>query len=279
MLVVAAALLHASWNGLAKTSGDKLAFLWLAMGMASVVLLPVAVALCIRGGVPASSVPLLAASAALHAVYLATLSRAYQHGEFSRVYPIARGLSVALVGVVAWLALGEGLSPWGIVAVIAVIAGVAVVAEPWRRNAAAGVGWALVTGCIIAAYSVVDKAGVQRAQPLPYFVLMIATACALLAPACALLAPVMWRRRRHRAAEWRRNRRSLAIAAVGTLGAYLLVLQAMRLSAAAYVAACRELSIVASVVIARVVMAEQTRMVRLAGAALITVGVVGLARV
>lgn len=80
---------------------------------------------------------------------------------------------------------------------------------------------------------------------------------------------------------WRSRGWALAtgciIAAVGSVGAYVLVLQAMRLSAAAYVVACRELSIVASVVIARVVMAEQTRMVRLAGAALITGGVVGLA--
>src|SRR5207249_806881 len=80
---------------------DQLVFLWSSVSLASVVLVPVGLLGLPEGGVPAAAVPYVIATIVIHAGYFVTLGRAYRHGDFSRVYPIARGLGVALVPVAA----------------------------------------------------------------------------------------------------------------------------------------------------------------------------------
>src|SRR5262245_59035598 len=162
-LVLGAALIHAAWNALAKRARDQLVFLWSSVSLATVALVPVGIALSPPEGVAASAVPYLAATIAIHAVYFYALSRAYGSGDFSLVYPVARGLGVALVPLVAWMVLDERLSTLGSLGVALVVAGIAAIgAAPGatgagRRVLGAGTGWALVTGLSIAGYSVVDK--------------------------------------------------------------------------------------------------------------------------
>src|SRR5439155_11767069 len=131
------------------------------------------------GGVPAAAVRYVVATIVTHAADLVPLGRAYRHGDFSRVYPFARGLGVALVPVAALVVFGARLSPLGTVGVALVVAGVAGLhlAVGWRgggrpRPRGAGTAWALLTGLLIATYSIVDKAGVTRLHPLPYIALM-----------------------------------------------------------------------------------------------------------
>ena len=145
------------------------------------------------GGLPRDAWPFLVATILVHAVYFYALSRAYGSGDFSLVYPIARGLGVALVPLGALIFLDERLSPLGalgvalvslhflalaLVAVGAGIVGINLrhvsaapsVGETRRRRA--GIGWAVVTGLTVCAYSLVDKAGVARLNPLPYLAIM-----------------------------------------------------------------------------------------------------------
>src|SRR5216117_4396735 len=104
-------MLHAVWNALAKRARDQLVFLWSSVSLASVILVPIGLLGLPAGGVPAAAVPFVIATIVIHAVYFYALGRAYRHGDFSRVYPIARGLGVALVPVVALMVFGERLSP------------------------------------------------------------------------------------------------------------------------------------------------------------------------
>src|SRR2546427_1739771 len=183
-------MLHAVWNALAKGARDQLVFLWSSVSLASVVLLPVGLLGLPGERIPAAAVPFVVATIAIHAVYFYALGRAYRHGDFSRVYPIARGLGVALVPVAALVVFGERLSPLGTVGVALVVAGVAGLhlavgsrggGRPRPRGA--GTAWALLTGLLIATYSIVDKAGVTRLHPLPYIALMGLGMSALLTPA------------------------------------------------------------------------------------------------
>ncbi len=80
-----------------------------------VVLLPVGLLRLPGGGVPSAAVPFVLATILIHAVYFFALGRAYRDGDFSRVYPIARGLGVALVPVVALVLFDERLSKVGYV--------------------------------------------------------------------------------------------------------------------------------------------------------------------
>jgi drug/metabolite transporter (DMT)-like permease len=282
-LVLAAAVLHAVWNALAKRAGDPLSFLWLSFALATALLSPVALAaLWSAGAQPlAAASPFIVATSAIHTVYFYALGASYRASAFSLVYPVARGLGVALVPVLALLLLGERLSPLGVCGVILVVVGAVALqagsrpSGPRSANGARGTAWAALTGLSIAGYSLVDKAGVARLSPLAYIAL-------LGLGATVLLGPIMLRA--HRRAllrrEWAEHRRAILLAATMSLTAYLLVLFAMQRSKTAYVVAAREVSIVLSTIIGSVWLREGPLNRRLAASMLILVGVlcVALAR-
>ena len=274
-LVLSAALFHAAWNALTKRGRDPLAFLWSANTLGGVLLLPWAARELALTGVPAAAWPFVSATIALHAIYFYFLGRAYRSGDYSLVYPIARGVSVGLVPILAFFLLGERLSPLGSVGVALVVLGLVALQLAGRGAGSsegagwplrAGTGWALLTGLTIAGYSLVDKAGVARLHPVPYLAFIGFGQTLFLLPPL-LRRPGVLRR------EWAANWRSLLVASVLTLGGYLLVLFAFRLSKAGYVVAAREVSIVFSAIIGSVWLGEGRLGPRLLGAGVMLAGV------
>jgi drug/metabolite transporter (DMT)-like permease len=273
-LVLAAALLHAGWNALAKRGTDPLAFLALCSCVAAPILLPLGGYMLWTDGLPARAVPFVLGTIALHVLYFYALGRAYSTGAYSIVYPIARGLGVAVVPIGAWFLLEERLPPLGIAGIALVVAGVAALHQVGQRHAlatgatlGAATLWAVITGLSIASYSLLDKAGVARLHPVPYMLLMEAGCWAVMFPMALLTRREAVRR------EWARNWR--AIIAVGAMSAagYTLVLLAFRLSKAGYVVAARELSIVLSALIGTLWMGEGRLGPRLAAASIVLAGI------
>jgi drug/metabolite transporter (DMT)-like permease len=127
-------------------------------------------------------------------------------------------LGIGLVGGgIAWLGLSARRSP----------------------GTTRGVLWALATAGTIAAYSMIDKAGVARAHPVAYVIVLLGLS------GCILTPYVLWKRdARDVRALWRRVWPSAVVGGVLSLLAYLLVLTAMRLAQVSYVAALRETSVV-----------------------------------
>jgi drug/metabolite transporter (DMT)-like permease len=278
LLVFGAALLHAGWNALTKRGGDPVVFLWCVGGLATSLYLPVGVYVLTQQGFTLAALPFVIATVILHSFYFFTLGRAYRAGDLSVVYPVARGLGVALVPVLAFLFFGERLSLLGASGVSLVAAGIfALHWRPgaWTRSAllASGTGWAMATGVLIAGYSLVDKAGVSRIHPVPYIWLMESGAV-------LLLTPVALAKRGAIAREWRLSWRPIVLAALMSPTGYLLVLFAFQLSKTAYVVAAREMSIVLSAIIGSVWLQEGSLGRRFAGAAIVLAGVacVALAR-
>ena len=278
LLVLGAAVLHAGWNALTKRAGDPVVFLWWVGVLASALYAPIALVILARHGFSAAAVPFVIGTIVLHALYFFTLGRAYAAGDFSLVYPIARGLGVALVPMAALALWDERLSPLGTLGVILVASGIFFL--HWRPGAwtaaaflASGTGWALATGVLIASYSLLDKAGVARLHPLAYIWLMEMGSCALLTPVALAKGDLMRR-------EWRVNRGTIAAAALMSPTGYLLVLFAFQFGKTGYVVAAREMSIVLSAVIGSVWFKEAGLRRRLAGAAVVLAGVacVALAR-
>ena len=278
LLVLGAAVLHAGWNALTKRAGDPVVFLWWVGVLASALYAPIALVILARHGFSAAAVPFVIGTIVLHALYFFTLGRAYATGDFSVVYPIARGLGVALVPMAALALWDERLSPLGTLGVILVASGIFFL--HWRPGAwtataflASGTGWALATGVLIASYSLLDKAGVARLHPLAYIWLIEMGSCVLLTPVALARADVMRR-------EWRVNRGTIAAAALMSPTSYLLILFAFQFSKTGYVVAAREMSIVLSAIIGSVWLKEGGLRRRLAGAAVVLAGVacVALAR-
>jgi uncharacterized membrane protein len=270
-LALGAAFMHATWNVLLAGSRDSEAATAVATLCGVALLAPVAL---VTGGVTDAALPFAAASAALHVAYLSLLARAYQGGQVSVIYPVSRGAAPVLVLAFGAAVLGEGATGGQVAGVIGISAGVFLVGG--RRAALAGdshVRRDLLFGAAIAltiaAYTLVDAEGVDRAQAPAYLFLLLAPSSVIYA--AALVAggrgPVM--------------RAELGPRAVLTgafvVGAYGSVLAALRLADAAPVAAVRESSVVIAALLSAVFLHERVDPRRFAGAVLVVAGVVAIA--
>lgn len=274
-LVLSAAVIHATWNAMAKGARDPMAMLWWAGVLSSLALAPPSLYVLARDGFSPRALPFVVATVLLHSMYFFSLGKAYQTGDFSVVYPMARGMGVALVPVGAYYFFDERLSRIGILGIALIAAGI--FALHWRRGAWSeeallrpGTGWAIATGLCIACYSLVDKVGVSHINPLPYLWAMMLGSCVSLLPAVRARPGSMAR-------EWRENRLAVLLSGVLSPGGYLLVLFAFRLSKAGYVVAGREVSIVISALIGSILLKEGRLPQRLLGAAIVASGVICVA--
>ena len=274
-LVLSAAVIHATWNAMAKGARDPMAMLWWAGVLSSLVLAPPSLYVLARDGFSPRALPFVVATVILHSMYFFSLGKAYQTGDFSVVYPMARGMGVALVPMAAYYFFDERLSRLGILGIGLIGLGIFVL--HWRRGAWSedallrpGTGWAIATGLCIASYSLVDKVGVSHINPFPYLWAMMLGSCVSLLPAVRARPGSMAR-------EWRENRLAVLLSGVLSPGGYLLVLFAFRLSKAGYVVAGREVSIVISALIGSILLREGRLPQRLLGAAVVASGVVCVA--
>lgn len=254
-LVVSAAILHAAWNALLKTSGDPLRTAVRLQLVGTVLLAPIGLLAWLtvagRPPVPVEVLGLVLVSGLLEAFYFAFLAAAYRRGDLSLVYPLARGSAPLLAVLVGVLVLHERLAPVASVGVVCLLAGVLAAARPWRVLREAGahdraaVGFALATGATIATYSAVDRVAVRMTEPWIYGALLAPTATVMLGSAVALATWRGWIGRdagdgAPAAVNWRRD----GIAGVLSLGAYLLILVAYSIAPLAAVAPLRESSVV-----------------------------------
>ncbi len=273
VLILLSAGLHATWNLLVKRGEDTLIATWLTALVAPVVLWPL---LLITGLPPQPAWPMLLASGTIHAAYNVALARAYEHGDLSVVYPVARGLAPLLVGVGAPFVLGEILSPLAMGAIALVGGGIAWLGlSAWRtRASASGLLWAGITAVLIAAYSMVDKVGVTRSNPLAYAVTLFGCDAVFVTPYVLL----------HRDARqirevWQGNRGPLVWSGLLALAAYLLVLIAMRLTQVSYVAALRESSVLFGAILGWRVLGDSFGGQRVSASAVVALGLILLALV
>lgn len=184
-LVVASAFLHATWNLYTKQSRDKLLFLWWVLGAGGLVFLPV----LIVGpwpALPQHGWSYILASGAIHALYYFFLAQAYERGDLSVVYPLARGSAPLLVVVSAFLFIGERPSGQGLLGIGTIVLGVLLLHLSGRSGfdllRGPHVPQALATGMAIASYSTVDKLGVAIVHPLPFVFYLHIVAFLLLTP-------------------------------------------------------------------------------------------------
>jgi multidrug transporter EmrE-like cation transporter len=173
-LALAAAAIHGTWNVLVKVSGDPMNTFRRGTVFAAVVITPITLVVWSISGRPSltpAAAGLAALSALLELAYLVLLSAAYNRGELSVVYPIARG-SAPLLSVGVGLGLiGERLTPVQMAGVALLLLGILAVTLPQTSGRATVP--ALLTGVAIAAYSAVDRVGVRLSTPWLYGWLLI----------------------------------------------------------------------------------------------------------
>lgn len=252
-LVLFAALLHASWNALLHGTRDRLlAMTWMSMAIATIA------TVCIVTVAPmptAAAWPYIIASGLIHILYNCCLVWSYQIGDFSRAYPIARGSSPLLVALGALLSLQEGLVLLRLLGVVMVSGGIILLALGKGTVSRSSAVAALITGAVIAVYTVVDGVGVRLSDghSLAYTPWMFAF---------YWLMPLVFLLQRGRGA-WRTLASTqwppiLSAAGGGLISvlAYGIVIWAMQTSQMGAVSALRETSVVFAVLIGRFIMRE-----------------------
>lgn len=292
-LVLVAAVLHAGWNVLLKTSYDTL---WTAVRLQAIgtaILLPIGIAAWFANGRPAVSATaiwLAVGSGVVEAIYFVCLSAAYRRGALSLVYPLARGSAPLLAVTIGIVLLGERLLPLAMLGVGCLITGILLVARPWQAVRAAGranrgaIGFALATGASVAAYSAIDRLGVRETEPWLYGSILAVAATAFLAVAVIVGRRIGFLAPAPLAADGgvieARPVRD-AVAGVLALGAYLLVLMAYAIAPLATVAPLRESGIVLAAAWGSIRLGEASgrreTASRVAAAALVVVGAILLA--
>ena len=279
-LVLIAAVLHATWNFLAKRLGGGAGAVWLYSTLSMVCYAPVAAALVwfTRPGLSAAGVGFMAGSAVLHVGYFIALQRGYRGGDLSVVYPLARGTGPLLAALAAITIFGERPSLAAMAGALLIGAGILVLAGgralvgQGQAAAPAGVRYGLLTGVFIAVYTLWDKQAVAVIGVPPILMDWGSNVGRSL-----LLLPAAWLRRGEVSRHWTQQRPLvLGIALLSPL-AYILVLTAMVFTQVSYVAPAREISILIGTAMGARWLAEDRPRLRMAGATAMVVGLIALA--
>jgi drug/metabolite transporter (DMT)-like permease len=266
LAVLAAAVTHATWNAIAHGIKDQtLAFALIGVGGIAVGIPLVIVAAMPRG----DCWPYLLASVAIHVFYNLLLMQCYRLGEFSQVYPLARGTSPLVVTFLAAIFVHEHLAFGQVAGVLVVSAGLAVLVLAGRRPGHAAFAAAIGTGLTIAGYTTVDGVGVRlSASPVGYigWLMVLESLC----------VPMFALARRRDVVLKQRPRILLAGLAAGALSvlAYGLVLWAQTRGALAPIAALRETSVIFGAIIGTLIFREPFGRTRIAATVLVAAGIV-----
>ena len=264
--VIAAAVTHAVWNAIAHAIKDQtLAFALIGVGGIAVGIPLVIVAAMPRG----DCWPYLLGSVAIHIFYNLLLMQCYRLGEFSQVYPLARGTSPLVVTILAAIFIHEHLTLPQVAGVLVVSAGLATLVLAGRRPGRAAFAAAVGTGLTIAAYTTVDGVGVRLSgSPVGYIGWLM-----VLESLCVPMFAVF---RRRDVLLKQPKRILLAGLAAGALSvlAYGLVLWAQTRGALAPIAALRETSVIFGAIIGTLIFREPFGRTRIVATVLVATGIV-----
>lgn len=280
LVLLVAAAVHAAWNLLLKRVPERQVIVWWALIVSTFVMLPLALS---RPGLNQAGWRLALLSGLLEVLYYTILMLAYGLGEFSLVYPIARGAAPVLLALWTALFLGEVPRPLGMAGIGLIVTGLVTVgsagwrsasggAVPRRSGFAPGMGLALLVALLISIYSTLDGAAVKTNDPAVYS----ATIYALTA---AILAPVLFRRHGILgvAAVWKTYwKRAVAVGVLQSFG-YLLVLAVYARARVSYAGAIRESSVVLGALAGWLWLGEEFGPRRVIGAVVIFLGVLTIA--
>ena len=277
--VLLGAALHAGWNALVKSSGDKPLDTALVHALGAVVALPLLVIVGLPG--PAG-LPYIAASLFIHIGYYIALAGAYQHGDLGLTYPIMRGFAPLLVALGSGSLIGEvpSLATW--VGVLGITTGVALVGLAYpgeARHHRKALAFAFANAGVIAVYTVVDGLGVRAevatgGNALRYVMLLFVLD--------GVMYPLLvWLRRgpagRRQILAYARLRWPLAaLGGSASIGSYAIALWAMTLAPVASVAALRETSVLFAALLGTVLLKEKFGRQRAIGTGVIVAGVMAL---
>jgi drug/metabolite transporter (DMT)-like permease len=267
LVVLFAAALHATWNALVKSASDKL------ISMTAVVLghAPFALLALPFVSLPdVAAIPYILAGAALHVGYQLFLFWAYRQADLTQVYPIARGTAPLIVAAFSVLVFRETLSTLQLVAITTIGCGImslVLVRGSQGLHNPHGAMLALITGCFVAGYSMVDGYGARVAgTPVGFYAWETILNAIAFAVIVAINSPGTLR------TTIQHHKKIMAIGGGASFAAYALVVWAFTQSPIAVVTALRETSIIFALLIGVFFLKERLSLIKLVSAMLTMLG-------
>ncbi len=268
--VLASALLHATWNAIARSGpepGDVLASGVMASGLISIPFL-------LWFGMPsAQSLPWLFAGVVINTIGIRLAMAAYRSASFGLAYPVMRAGIPLLTLPIGVVILGEWPRPAGVVGVLLIASALIMLALAARRSGKSemrGLGYALLAAVAGAGYVTADAGGVRLSGNIFGYAFLVALGNAL-AIGCMYVAEG-----RNPVAMFPRHApRAFVIAAFST-SSFLLYVWALSQTPVTLAAALREVSVLFAVGIAQYVLKEEVGRFQWLAAALAVAGVVAI---
>lgn len=275
-------MIHVGWNTLLKSSDNPRTF---ALLKGTLLLLGAVVTLpwIPLNTIPSSIWPFVLASGIIHTAYIISLSSAYETGDISFVYPLARS-SPALVPIAAYWLIGEQLSLAGAVGIGMVVFCILALQKRPHEDGSTFLDilrrkdliWSLLTLSTVVGYSIVDKAGMVRfadsngMDPIwrgPVYFALENVICYTL----------FWLYTINRSMpEIRTTIRtegiSIAAAAVGTIVSYSLILHVLQTEVVSYVVTLRQSSVLIAVIAGTVFLREGQALYRITIVVIMVIG-------
>ena len=275
-LVLSSAVIHASWNFLSKRVQGGAGFVWLVSCGTFILYTPLALIMMTTSPMDASYLGWIAVSAGLHIVYFILLNRGYRTGDMSLVYPLARGTGPMLSTTAAIVFLGE--RPTVIAVFGAALIGVGVIILTMNPDklknidTRSALGYALLTGVVIAMYTLWDKQAVSAIMIPPLLFDWGNNTMRM-----GFMTPYALFHREEIRHHLRTHPREIFGVALLSPLSYILVLTALTFSPVSYIAPAREISILIGTLMGTQLLSEGDSRRRLTASTVMLVGIVALA--
>ena len=236
LIIIFAAFCHAGWSTIVKRSENGLAM----MGITSIVEIIIFFPLIFTVPLPTGSIWLfIFATTLLHGLYRYSVIKSYQYGDLSFVYPIARGGSVLVIGLISILILEANINLTGIIGIVLICVGLFMIsfltAKKFNRSAFI---IAITTASLIATYTILDGVAVRRSENAFSFIYWM-----LLLNGIPMLIYAFFSQSGFKKKNSYKMKDGILAGILAILG-YGLVVWAMQFIEIAYVSSIREISIV-----------------------------------
>jgi drug/metabolite transporter (DMT)-like permease len=278
ILVLIASLTHAAWNFLAKKTNGGIEFIWLIYTLSTIIFFPFILFLTINKPFTLSVALVLVCivSGGLRLLYFVILQTGYRKADLSVVYPLARGSAPLFATIGAITLMHEAPTPYTVAGLILIIVGVIVITGPnspqKNMKLKAGVTYGIITGIMIAIYTLWDKLAISHFKLSPLIITFSSHVIGAI-----VLAPKALRNKWIIKHELKHHWWHMTVIAILSPVSYLLILEAMKTTDVIYIAPAREVSILFGVMLGGQLMAEKDTKRRLIASCLILSGVVILA--
>lgn len=278
LLILLAALGHATWNYLAKRANGGTAFIWLFASISTLGYLPLAlwILLVQQPVIGWQQLSFMLGSAAFHSLYFILLDKGYKVGDLSIIYPLARGTGPVISTIAAILLLGEHPSRIALSGAVLIGLGIVIItgnpARMKESQARRPITFAVICGTVIAGYTLWDKVAVSTLLIPPLLLDWSANLGRVL-----LLTPYAVKHWEDVKTQWAVHKiEALGVAILCPL-AYILVLTAMMSGPVSYIAPAREISVLIGTFMGAKLLSEGNVKTRLAGASAMAIGLGALA--